>query len=73
MKVRFRQQRVVVEHLSGRPAPDDVMIGHHADTVCDRCGKVEVVRRKDDTDIILVNLLNTVGDRLGPLGVERSC
>ncbi|ELZ42627.1 hypothetical protein C463_10800, partial [Halorubrum californiense DSM 19288] len=70
MKVRVSQQGVVVEHLSGCSASDDVAVGHHADAVRDFGGKFEVVRRQDDTDTVLVNVFDPFRDQLGPVGIE---
>ncbi|ELZ49148.1 hypothetical protein C463_00205, partial [Halorubrum californiense DSM 19288] len=70
MKVRVSQQGVVVEHLSGCSASDDVAVGHHADAVRDFGGEFEVVRRQDDTDTVLVNLLDPLRDQLGPVGIK---
>ena len=70
VKGRFRQQCLVVEHLPGRPAPDNVAVGHHADAVSNPGGKFGVVCRQDDADTVLVNLRDPVGDHPGPFGVE---
>jgi len=70
VEIRVRQQCVVVEHLLGCAAPDDIAVGHHTDTVGDFGGEVEVVCRQDDADTILVNPPNTVGNQSRPFWVE---
>jgi hypothetical protein len=57
-------------HFSGRPASNDVAVGHHTNPIGDLGGEFEVVRRQDDADTFPVDLLDPVGDQSGPLGVE---
>jgi hypothetical protein len=70
VEIRLRQQSVVVEHLARCPAGNNITLGHHTDPVGDRRSEPEVVCREDDTDTLVVNLLDTVCDQLRAVGVE---